>query len=60
LYKIEGSGKLTPLVRVKADFLDKDPSLNQCLLARGILVTGGDDCIVRLFSIKDNQHTAIS
>lgn len=60
LYKIESSGKLVRLLKVQADFLDKDPSLNQCVLERGILLTGGDDCKVRLFSIKDKKHTEIS
>ena len=60
LYKIDVSGKLELLLKVQADFLDKDPSLNQCVLSRGVMVTGGDDCKVRMYSIKDKSHKEIA
>jgi len=60
VYQMEPSGKLTLLLKVQGDFLDKDPCLNQCVLSKGVLVTGGDDCKVRLFGVKDNTHREIS
>jgi WD40 repeat protein len=60
LYQVEASGKLVLLLKVQGDFLEKDPSLNQCVLSKGVLVTGGDDTKVRIHSIKDNSHKEIT
>lgn len=55
VYKVDsGSGKLSLLLKVQADFSDKEASLNQCVLRQNVLVTGGDDTIVRVFTLKDN------
>lgn len=60
LYKIDPkTGKLTILLQKKADFHD-EPSLNQCLLSKGVLVSGGDDCKLRVMALKDQTYTEIS
>jgi WD40 repeat protein len=61
LYKIEAeTGKINRILKVQADFSSQDPSLNQCLLYKGVIVSGGDDGKVRLFTLKDNIHDSIS
>lgn len=49
LYKINANGKLALISKVQADFSTTDPSLNQCVLNKEFLVTGGDDTKVRVF-----------
>jgi hypothetical protein len=57
LYKIDpASGKLSLLIKVQADFSTTDPSLNQCVLSREFLVTGGDDTKVKLFTLKGSNY----
>ena len=46
------TGKLTPNLKVLADFSAQDPCLNQCFIRAGFIATGGDDCKVRVFKMK--------
>lgn len=57
LYRINvQTGEISCILKVQADFSPQDPSLNQCVLYKGVIVSGGDDGKVRLFTLKDDKH----
>lgn len=56
LYKVDiKSGKMDLCIKQQADFSEKDPCVNQCILNNGVLVTGGDDKKVRIFAFKSRD-----
>ena len=60
LYKIDvQTGKLISILKFQGDFSKVDASLNQCVLSfdNTMIVTGGDDSIVRLFKLSKDMKT---
>jgi len=45
------------LIKVQADFSQVDPSLNQCVLKKKLLVAGGDDSKVKVYVMNEKYDS---
>lgn len=45
------------LIKVQADFSQVDPSLNQCVLKKKLLVAGGDDSKVKVYAMNEKYDS---